>query len=51
MDHIAHFHFNRTAEILRKYERLRTALADAFAGWDVRVCEFVVGVKGSIPIQ
>ena len=51
MDHSSHFHSNRTAEKLRKYERLRRTVAEALVGWDVRVCEFIVGVKGSIPIM
>jgi ribonuclease HI len=49
MDHNTDFFTNRAFEKRRKYAPLCAALVRALPGWTVRVCDFVVGVKGSLP--
>ena len=49
MDHNTDFFVNRAFEKRRKYAPLCDALARALPGWTIRVCDFVIGVKGSLP--
>ena len=50
MDHGTDFFVNREFEKRSKYAPLCSALARALPGWTARVCDFIVGVKGSLPV-
>jgi len=49
MDHEGHLLARRGAENQWKYNALCQALRRAFPGHSVVVCDFVVGVRGSVP--